>query len=94
MTVFFVKPKEYDWLAARYNALWVLIVAINAFSLLCIFLSMNLNICLAIDLIFMIKQPFARKDDRVALYLWSSVAIAVALTVANIATFRFVKQSE
>jgi len=40
---------------------------------------------LAIDLILMIKHPFARKEDRIPLYFWASFAVALALTVANIA---------
>ena len=34
----------------------------------------------------MFKHPFARKDDRLAPYIWTSFLIALALSVANIAT--------
>lgn len=94
MTVLFQSPaidqatgsQTSDWFEAKWKSLWILETAINFYSLLFLFFTINLNTCLAIDLILMFKHPFARKDDRLAPYIWTSFIIALALSVANIAT--------
>lgn len=94
MTVLFTSPsfdpaagtKQLSWSLAKWTGLWVLETAINFYSLLFLFFTINLNTCLAIDLILMFKHPFARKDDRLAPYLWTSFFIALALAIANFAT--------
>lgn len=48
-------------------------------------LTICLNACLAIDLIMIIRSPFAVKEKRVRLFLWGSIFISVAL--AAVATF-------
>lgn len=60
--------------------------AVNTYSLLFLFLTINLNTCLAVDLVLMIKHPFSRKDDRLSVYLIVSTTIAALLAIANIST--------
>ena len=52
-------------------------------------LSVLLNICLAIDLILMIRHPFKPKEMRMPLYVWVSVALTIAYTLAYWQTLSF-----
>ena len=49
-------------------------------------MTVNLNICLAADLILMIKYPFTKKESRLPLYLAVSVSVALALSFAVVFT--------
>jgi uncharacterized protein YacL len=55
-------------------------VSINFFSILLILLTIILNTCLAVDLILMIKHPFARKETRETKFLVGSFLLSFTLT--------------
>lgn len=50
------------------------------FAVMCINLSISLNIMLCIDLVLMVRYPFDNKESRLPVYLAVSVLISAFLT--------------
>lgn len=71
---------------AQTRSVWLLEVSINFLSLYAVFIMFLLNTCLAIDLILMLKYPFATKEKRTRLYLLFSLLIAAVPTLSWLLT--------
>ena len=67
-------PNEYD------HVLWYLVRLKGGIDALCWQLSLNLNFCLCLDLILMIKRPFVSKQTRLIKYFVYSTLVAVLIT--------------
>jgi hypothetical protein len=83
-TVFFSEQPQ-----AQYRALWILQATKNYFAILCMFTTIMLNTCLAVDLILMIKHPFKIKEKRTQVYIALSFAVAFLMTTAWAATLNY-----
>jgi hypothetical protein len=43
-----------------------------------------LNICISIDLVILVRNPFSRHEKRVSMYLIATVLVAVASAVIDL----------
>ena len=60
----------------------ILFMAADFISTFCVNLALTLNVCLCLDLILMVRDPFKKKEGRVPLYVASSVVFSGACAVA------------
>jgi hypothetical protein len=64
----------------QYRALWILQASKNIIAVFLSLLLFLLNMCLAIDLIWMIRYPFVSKAKNIPLFLLFSFSVAIVLT--------------
>jgi hypothetical protein len=75
----------------QYRALWILQASKNFLAILVSLTSFLLNTCLAIDLILMLRYPFANKSKNIPTYVVVSISIALVLTVSWYFTLHYEK---
>lgn len=73
--------------AAQFQAFEILESAANVGTFSACLLSILLNTCLGIDLILMLKYPFAVKQKRTKIYLLASFAVATGIVLCWLTTF-------
>jgi len=71
---------------ALYASILTLELSINVLCLYAIFLMFLLNTFLAVDLILMLKHPFAIKEKRMQIYLIVSFVVAAVPTICGYKT--------
>jgi len=75
----------------QYRALWILQASKNIIAVFLTLLIFLMNMCLAIDLIWMIRYPFASKSKNIPLFLLFSFSVALVLTVLWYNTIQYQK---
>ena len=60
---------------------YILVAAADFASTFCVNLALSLNVCLCMDLILMIRDPFKSKEARVPMYLFVSFTFSLGCAV-------------
>lgn len=79
-TMFF-KPSTYK---CQDRAIKMIFVSSNFWEVFWIMVTLQLNICLCVDLVLMIKYPFQDKQSRMKYYLTSAVVIPFIIGMLNV----------
>ena len=74
---------------SQYRALWILQASKNFIAIFLSLLTFLLNTCLAVDLILMLRYPFASKQKNIPIYLAFSLGIAILLSVIWVLTIHY-----